>query len=348
MAKQKSYFNHKFSEGYYKDRTEVLLPLEECEPIPSNREATEARIQKIITPFEAGRFQAVEATFRSDLQMSEINPKTGSNYLRYGVPEGGGRLAAFKLMHERGDTHPEFGDFSKIPTILHYNASFEDEAAIAWYCDQDKHKQTAATRARFLLDAKDPLTLSIVECAKQEGFEVFMEIGRAKKVDYLIGNISSISNMINLHGLEAFRTTLQYIKTGWNGMRGALEDNVLGGFLKFSALLQNPEEIIHGQFDEARMFDLMKNGELAPFNISEDASTEQNKVLTNKNACWARSFVKLYNISGPTLTSSKQLVLKSLLTKVEVKFIKKNEKYSMKDGEIDTLKTRKRRASAED
>lgn len=177
----------------------INLDIKDLEVAKYQKELNISRVEKIINKFDINRMRPIEVSYRDG---------------RYWVFDGQHRASAYVIM-----------GYTKIPAIVHYGLSYEDEAYLFARQQEEVGSVNSNHKWNALREAGDPETMDIIKLCKEFGFTVLESNNKGNNIKC----VKSLRDFYKEFGPEKLRTILMCIRDAWNYMEHSVDVPILMG-----------------------------------------------------------------------------------------------------------------------
>lgn len=177
------------------------------------------RVKRIITNFDEEELQPIDVSYRDG---------------KYYIVDGQHRVEACKQRK-----------MLNILCKVHYGLAYEQEANLYYQLNNPENRRTPTANQRFkaLLEAKDPIALSIKYIVENNGFILGLDNGKAINKIICTATLTKIYKSIGSVGLDR---VLRLSKTTWDCILEAVDKNIFMGIYYFTKTYGN--EFWDGEF----------------------------------------------------------------------------------------------------
>ena len=180
----------------------TMLPLDKLDIGNYQKELNIERIRRIVEKFDINRMRPIEVSYRDG---------------KYWVFDGQHRANAYLVM-----------GFSRIPCIIHYGLTYEDEAYLFARQQEEVGAVNANHKWNALVEAGDQETMAIVKLCKDWGFTVLGKNNKGNNIKC----VKSLRDLYHEFGPAKLATILMCIKNAWNYMPKSTDVAIIGGIAR--------------------------------------------------------------------------------------------------------------------
>lgn len=175
------------------------------------------RAKKIADNFDIDRMRPIDVSYRDG---------------KFWCFDGQHRTYAYRLMGKR-----------TVPCIIHYNLSYEHEAMLFAQQQENVGSVLAHHKWNALVEAKDEITMDIVNIARTQGFT----IRKSSTSKHNINCVKVLQDMYAELGELAFATVLKVVADAWNYMEKSTDHHILEGIFLFVKTYRNEPRFSYDQ-----------------------------------------------------------------------------------------------------
>lgn len=180
----------------------IELPISKIEIAKYQKALNVDRVKKIAASFDINRMRPIDVSYRNG---------------RYWCFDGQHRVSAYHIMGKH-----------TVPCIIHYDLTYEQEAMLFAQQQDNVGSVLAHHKWNALVEAKDNVTMDIVNIAKTWGFTIRKGNGSRN-----INCVKVLQDIYSDLGDLTFATIMKTISEAWNYMDKSTDHNVINGLYLF-------------------------------------------------------------------------------------------------------------------